>query len=57
MTKSNHSFAALCAYLKLEWLRKTTHLNHFALKTKRYVQALHSAFATLRQFQPIQLTA
>ena len=56
-TQSNHLFAALCAYIKLEWLRKATHLNPFALKTKLYVAALHSAFATLRQFQPIQLAA
>jgi hypothetical protein len=56
-TQSNHLFAALCAYIKLEWLRKATKLNHFALKTKLYVAALHSAYATLRQFQPIQLAA
>lgn len=56
-TQTNHLFAALCAYIKLEWLRKATKLNHFALKTKLYVAALHSAFATLRQFQPIHLTA
>jgi DDE superfamily endonuclease len=56
-TQSNHLFASLCAYIKLEWLRKATNLNHFALKTKLYVAALHSAFATLRQFQPIQLAA
>jgi len=56
-TQSNHLFAALCAYIKLEWLRKATKLNHFALKTKLYIAALHSAFATLRHFQPIQLAA
>lgn len=56
-TQSNHLFAALCAYIKLEWLRKTTHLNHFALKTKLYIAALHSAFVTLHQLQPIQLAA
>ena len=56
-TQSNHLFAALCAYIKLEWLRKATKLNHFALKTKLYIAALHSAFATLHQFQPIQLAA
>jgi hypothetical protein len=56
-TQTNHLFAALCAYIKLEWLRKTTHLNHFALKTKLYIAALHSAFATLRQLQPIQFAA
>jgi hypothetical protein len=57
VTQSNHLFAALCAYIKLEWLRKATHLNHFALKTKLYIAALHSAYATLRQFQPIHLAA
>ena len=56
-TQSNHLFATLLAYIKLEWLRKTTKLNHFALKTKLYIAALHSAFDTLRQFQPIQLAA
>ena len=52
-TQANHLCAALCAYIKLEWLRKTTTLHHLALTTKLYVAALHSAFATLRQFQPI----
>src|SRR5436190_339309 len=56
-TQSNHLFAALCAYIKLEWLRKATKLNHFALKTKLYIAALQSAFVTLRQFQPILLAA
>jgi hypothetical protein len=56
-SQSNHLFAALCAYIKLEWLRKSTHLTHFALKTKLYVQALQAAFATLRQFHPIPLAA
>ena len=56
-TQSNHLFAALCAYIKLEWLRKATKLNHFALKSKLYVVALHSAFDSLRQLQPIRLSA
>ena len=56
-TQTNHLFASLWAYIKLEWLRKATHLNHFALKSKLYVTALHSAFAALRQLQPIRLPA
>ncbi len=56
-SQANHLFAALCAFIKLEWLRKTTKLNHFALKSKLYVAALHSAYAILRQFQPIQFAA
>ena len=56
-SQSNHLFAALYAYIKLEWLRKATHLNHFALKTKLYLTALQSAFLTLRQLQPVHLSA
>src|SRR6266498_4320471 len=56
-TQTNHLFASLWAYIKLEWLRKTTQLNHFALKSKLYIAALHSAFATLRLLQPIQFAA
>jgi hypothetical protein len=56
-TQTNHLFASLCAYIKLEWLRKATKLNHFALKAKLYLAALQSAFDTLRRFQPIQLAA
>jgi len=56
-TQTNHLFASLWAYIKLEWLRKATNLNHFALKSKLYVTALHSAFVALRQLQPIRLPA
>ena len=56
-TQTNHLFASLWAYIKLEWLRRATKLNHFALKSKLYVAALHSAFDSLRQLQPIHLPA
>jgi len=56
-SQSNHLFASLYAYVKLEWLRKATHLNHFALKTKLYVGALHAAFDSLRLLNPVQLPA
>ncbi len=56
-TQTNHFFAALCAFIKLERLKGTTQLNHFALKTKLYVNALQVAFSTLRELQPVQLTA
>ncbi len=56
-TQTNHLFASLWAYVKLEWLRKATKLNHFALKSKLYVAALQSAFDSLRQLQPIHLPA
>jgi hypothetical protein len=56
-TQTNHFFAALCGYVKLELLKRNTHLNHFALKSKLYLQALHSAYATLRQLHPTRLAA
>lgn len=56
-TQSNHFFAALCAYIKLEMLKVTTHTNHFALKSKLYLRALRTAFDTLRELQPVSLAA
>src|SRR5215470_9633020 len=47
-TQTNHFFAALCGFLKLERLKMTTKLNHFALKSKLYLNALQAAFSTLR---------
>jgi hypothetical protein len=56
-TQTNHFFAALCGFIKLERLKMKTHLNHFALKSKLYLNALHSAFATLRTLTTGQVTA
>jgi len=56
-TQTNHFFAALCGYIKLELLKGSTKLNHFALKSKLYVRALHTAFAALRDLQPARLAA
>jgi hypothetical protein len=56
-TQTNHFFAALCGYIKLELLKGTTKLNHFALKSKLYLQAIHAAYATLRESYPISLAA
>ena len=56
-TQTNHFFAAVCAFIKLEMLKGTTRLNHFALKTKLYVNALQEAFSTLRALNPVQLDA
>lgn len=56
-TQTNHFVAALCGYIKLELLKGATKLNHFALKSKLYVRALHTAFAALRDMQPVRLAA
>ena len=56
-TQANHFFGALCGYVKLELLKGTTKLNHFALKSKLYLQAIQSAYATLRELHPVTLAA
>ncbi len=56
-TQTNHLFASLCGYVKLELLKLSTHLNHFALKSTIYLRAMQVAFDTFRQLHPIPLTA
>jgi hypothetical protein len=56
-TQTNHFFAALCGYIKLELLKGDTKLNHFALKSKLYLCAIQSAYAALRELNPAQLAA
>ncbi len=56
-TQTNHVFGALCGYITLELLKGRTQLNHFALKSKRYLRAVQVAFETLRTLQPVRLTA
>ena len=46
-TQSNHFFAAIFAFFKLEKLSRLTNLNHFALKSKLYIRALTSSFKEL----------
>ena len=57
ISQTNHFFAALCAYIKLELLKGETKSNHFALKAKLYLKAIQSAFDTLRSLQPFQCPA
>jgi hypothetical protein len=42
-TQSNHIFASIYAYVKLEKLKHCTTLNHFALKTKIYMASMKTA--------------
>jgi hypothetical protein len=50
-TQSNHFFASLVAFVKLEIYRASTCLNHFALKGKLYQAALSRAFEQLQTFK------
>ncbi|MDQ3750765.1 MAG: IS701 family transposase, partial [Acidobacteriota bacterium] len=56
-TQTNHFFAALCGYIKLERLKIKTEQNHFALKSKLYLKALLSAFQTLKDLNHLHLSA
>ena len=56
-SQTNHLFASLCGYVKLEMLKRSTKLNHFALKSKLYLRAVQFAFDAFQQLQPIRLTA
>ena len=56
-TQTNHLFASLCGYVKLELLKMSHHLNHFALKSTIYLRAMQVAFDAFRQLQPIRLAA
>lgn len=55
VTQSQHFFAAVCACIKLESLKRKTSLNHFALKSKIYLAALHTAFGELQRLAPTEL--
>ena len=57
VTQTNHFFAALYGYIKLELLKGDTKLNHFALKSKLYLHAIHAAYAKLRELNPVCLAA
>ena len=42
--KTNHFFAALWGYVKLEVLKLNSKLNHCALKSKLYIKALQQSY-------------
>lgn len=56
-TQTNHIFASLCAFIKLEKLKVKTKANHFQLKSRLYLSAVQSAFDQLRSLQPAKLAA
>ncbi len=46
-TQTNHVYASVIGYIKLEKLKFINKMNHFAMKTKIYNQALKAAFKEL----------
>jgi hypothetical protein len=51
LTQSNHFFACLYAFVKLETLKSASNLNHFALRTKIYLGAINQAFKELQNLK------
>ena len=50
-TQSNHFFASIYAYFKLECLAVSDGMNQFAFKSKLYLSALKASFNELQQLQ------
>jgi len=48
-TPSNHLFASIHAFFKLEWLKLKHPMNPFALRSKLYLKALQASFAELQR--------
>jgi hypothetical protein len=53
-TQSNHIFAAIFAYVKLEMLKLKVGLNHFAMKTIIYLASMRTAMASFREWKTTQ---
>jgi hypothetical protein len=54
ITQSNHIFASMIAFCKLELLKCKEKLNHFALKSKLYIKAVKAAFNELQVLKAFQ---
>ncbi|WP_345375345.1 IS701 family transposase, partial [Algivirga pacifica] len=50
-TQSNHIFASMLAFIKLERLKIKERLNHFALKAKLYLRSIQAAMTELHAMQ------
>jgi len=45
----NHYVLSIVAYIKLEWLKRRTSKNHFAMKAQIYLAAQQAAYIELRK--------
>ena len=51
-TQSNHCFASIYAFVKLERMKLATKMNHFALRSCMYLKAVQAAFQELQSLRP-----
>jgi hypothetical protein len=56
-TQSNHVFASIWAFVKLERMKMATKLNHFALRSRLCVKAVQAAFRELQDLRLPQVSA
>ena len=56
-TQSNHVFASIWAFVKLERMKMTTKMNHFALRSRLCVKAVQAAFQELQGLRLSQARA
>ena len=56
-TQSNHVFACLWSYIKLESLHWATKMNHFAMKSRLYRAALVTAYQELQTLKLTNMSA
>ena len=52
ITQSNHIFASMVAFFKLEMMKQKNNLNHYAMKSQIQWSALKAAFKKLRELKP-----
>jgi len=55
ITQSNHVFAAMIAWMKLELLSIKEQTNHFAIKNRLYIKALKASFEELQKLKQFRL--
>jgi len=56
-TQGNHIFASIWAFVKLERLKMSTKMNHFALRSRLCVKAVQAAFQELQDLRLSQVSA
>ena len=54
IAQSNHIFAAIFAYVKLEMLKQKAGLNHFAMKAIIYLASMKTAMISFREWKTTQ---
>ena len=53
-TQSNHFFASIHAFVKLERMKIATKMNHFALRSRIYTKSIQAAYKELQQLASVK---